>query len=82
MRARLLFAFLAIALAAAATAWAADNTPQADGNAPQPKMAPTAAPKEAVPPPSVTIIGAADAHGVLAAMFAARRTRIWGTLLM
>ena len=28
-------------------------------------MRPEAAPKEAVPPPSVTIIGAADAHGVL-----------------
>ena len=29
------------------------------------RMRPEAAPKEAVPPPSVTIIGAADAHGVL-----------------
>jgi hypothetical protein len=28
-------------------------------------MRPEAAPKEAVPPPSITIIGAADAHGVL-----------------
>src|ERR1700686_196034 len=28
-------------------------------------MRPEAAPKEAVPPPSVPIIGAADAHGVL-----------------
>src|SRR6202049_4066673 len=28
-------------------------------------MRPEGAPKEAVPPPSVTIIGAADAHGVL-----------------
>jgi hypothetical protein len=29
------------------------------------RMRPEAAPKAAVPPPSVTIIGAADAHGVL-----------------
>jgi PRC-barrel domain len=33
-------------------------------NEPQPALPPTAA-KEAAPPPSVTIIGARDAHGVL-----------------
>jgi hypothetical protein len=63
------YAFVAITFAAfgAATSWAADDTgsPQAGRNPPQPSTAPAAAPKEAVPPPSVTIIGAADAHGVL-----------------
>jgi PRC-barrel domain len=67
MRARLLLAFLAIAFAAstAVPSWSADDTPQAGGTAPEPNAAPTGAPKEAAPPPSVTIIGAADAHGVL-----------------
>src|ERR1700675_3695280 len=67
MRARPLFAFLAIAVAAlaAATSWAADDTPPAGGNAPQPTTAPAASPKEPAPPPSVTIIGAREAHGVL-----------------
>jgi hypothetical protein len=67
MRARRLFAVLAIVFAAfaAATSWAADETSPAAGNPPQPGSAPAAASKEAVPPPSVTIIGARDAHGVL-----------------
>ena len=67
MRAKPLFAFLALTFVAfaAATSWAADDTPQAGGNAPRSNTDPTAAPKEAAPPPSVTIIGAADAHGVL-----------------
>jgi hypothetical protein len=67
MRAKRLFAFLAIAFAefAVATSWAADDTPPAGRNPLQPNTAPAAAPKEAVPPPSVTIIGAADAHGML-----------------
>jgi hypothetical protein len=67
MRARPLFAFLAIAVAAfaAATSQAADDTPPAAGNAPQPNTAPAAAPKEPAPPASVTIIGAREAHGVL-----------------
>jgi hypothetical protein len=67
MRAKRLFVFLAIALAAfaAATSRAADDTgsPQPGRNPPQPNTAP--APKEAAPPPSVTIIGAREAHGVL-----------------
>jgi hypothetical protein len=65
MRAKRLFAFLAIAFAAsaAATTWAADETPQAGGNPQLPNTA--AAPKEPAPPPSVTIIGAREAHGVL-----------------
>src|ERR1700676_760595 len=69
MRAKRLFAFLAIAFAtfAAAPSWAADDagSPQAGRNPPLPNTAPAAAPKEAVPPPSVTIIGARDAHGML-----------------
>lgn len=76
MRARPQFAFLAVVVAAfgIAAAWAGDDpaSPQADHNLPpaQEQKAATpaarkAAPKEAAPPPSVTIIEAADAHGVL-----------------
>src|ERR1700722_5411816 len=67
MRAKPLFAFVAIAFGAfaAVTSRAADQTPQAGGSQPQPNTAPPVAPKEAAPPPSVTIIGAGDAHGVL-----------------
>jgi hypothetical protein len=70
MRAKRPFALMMIvfALFAAVASWAADDTvvPQASPNAAPPNTAPAvAAPKEGVPPPSVTIIGAADAHGVL-----------------
>jgi hypothetical protein len=67
MRAKSPFALLAIALAAfvAATCWAANDPPLPGGNAPQPDTAAPAAPKELAPPPSVTIIGAREAHGVL-----------------
>ncbi|MDB5610257.1 MAG: photosystem reaction center subunit [Bradyrhizobium sp.] len=69
MRAKRLLVFLAIAFAAyaAAPARAADDT----GSPPAPQLtqpqdsAPPAAPKAPAPPPSVTIIRAADAHGVL-----------------
>jgi PRC-barrel domain len=63
MRVKRLLVFLAIAAAtlAAAATWAADQRPPAAGNPPLP----SAAPKEPAPPPSVTIIGARDAHGVL-----------------
>ena len=68
MRAKRPFALMMMvfALFAAVASWAADDTvvPQASPNAAPPNTAP-AAPKEGVPPPSVTIIGAADAHGVL-----------------
>lgn len=66
MRAKRLLAFLAIAFItfAAATSLAADDARPVDQSAPQPNAAPAAAPKEAVPTPSVTIIRAADAHGV------------------
>ena len=78
MRARRLFIFIAVAFAtsAAAIAWAQNDTgsPQADPNSAQPSQRqntapatpnPPAAAKEPTPPPSVTIIGARDAHGVL-----------------
>jgi hypothetical protein len=68
MRARLLITFLAV-LATLSTAWAqSDTPPQPDPNAAQsqPAPAPAAPPaKEPAPPPSVTIIGAREAHGVL-----------------
>ena len=73
MRARHRFIFMTVAFAALATATSrAQNDaapPHADGNSPQPSRqqdaAPTAAPKPPAPPPSVTIIGAKEAHGVL-----------------
>lgn len=67
MRAKRRFASLAIAVAAfvAAAALAADGRSQTGGNSPQPDPAPMTAPKEPAPPPSVTVIGARDAHGVL-----------------
>jgi hypothetical protein len=72
MRARRQYIFIAVALAmSAGAALSAENDkgPQADGNAPPPAQpqnpAPPAAPKEPAPPPSVTIIGAREAHGVL-----------------
>jgi hypothetical protein len=68
MRAKRPLALMMISFAsfAAVASWAADDTivPQASPNA-APNAAPAAAVKEGVPPPSVTIIGAADAHGVL-----------------
>jgi PRC-barrel domain protein len=73
MRAKRLFAFPIIVFAglAAVPAWAAadENAPPATASPvdpSQPKTAvPPAATKEPSPPPSVTVIGAADAHGVL-----------------
>ncbi|HEY5127446.1 MAG TPA: PRC-barrel domain-containing protein [Bradyrhizobium sp.] len=73
MRARRPFIFIAVAFAtlAAATSRAQNDgaAPQADRNASQPSppqgTAPAAAPKQPAPPPSVTIIGAREAHGVL-----------------
>ena len=69
MRAKRPFALMMIvfALFAAVASWAADDTvvPQASPNAAPANTAPAAPAKEGVPPPSVTIIGAADAHGVL-----------------
>jgi hypothetical protein len=79
MRARRLFIFIAVAFAmsAAAMAWAQSDqgSPKAGSNPAQPSQPQTTAPpvppnppaaaKEPAPPPSVTIIGARDAHGVL-----------------
>ncbi len=72
MRARHLFLFGAVAFAAlaAATSWAQNQAAPSrpEGNPPvsQPqKTATPAAPKTPAPPPSVTIIGAREAHGVL-----------------
>jgi hypothetical protein len=72
MRARyLLFTVVAFAALAAATSWAQDQAapPPAEGNPPPPSRqqnsAAPAAPKTPAPPPSVTIIGAKEAHGVL-----------------
>src|SRR6267142_1392031 len=65
MRAKRPFALMMIVLASlsAVASRAADDTavPQASPNAAPPNTAPAVG----VPPPSVTIIGAADAHGVL-----------------
>ncbi len=57
MRARLLVTILAAALATVATAWAQSDSPPA--NRPPSQETPKA------PPPSVTVIGARDAHGIL-----------------
>jgi hypothetical protein len=69
MRAKRPFALMMIVFASlsAVASWAADDTvvPQASPNAAPPNTAPAVTAKEGVPPPSVTIIGAADAHGVL-----------------
>jgi hypothetical protein len=64
MRARylLVFAFVTIAVAASAVA---TSHAQNDPGSPQQNAPPAAAAKEPAPPPSVTIIGAREAHGVL-----------------
>ena len=60
MRAKLLVTFVSAALATSAAVWAQGETP------PQTKGAvPPATQKEPAPPPSVTVIGARDAHGIL-----------------
>jgi PRC-barrel domain len=60
MRARSLFMLMVASLA---TLSVAASQAQNDANAPPPKG--TASPVPPAPPPSVTIIGARDAHGVL-----------------
>src|SRR6476469_3809344 len=59
MRARLLVTILAAALATVATAWAQSDSPPAN----RPPSQET--PKAPAPPPSVTVIGARDALGIL-----------------
>jgi hypothetical protein len=71
MRIGRLLIFTVVALAAlAAASWAQNDSsaPPAERTAPAPpqqQAVPPAAPKEPAPPPSVTIIGAKEAHGVL-----------------
>jgi hypothetical protein len=77
MRARRLFIFIAVAFAMSATAmaWAQNDQASPKAAPAQPSQPQTTAPpvppnppaaaKEPAPPPSVTIIGARDAHGVL-----------------
>ncbi len=60
MRARILIAVVAVALAVLAAARAADE-PVTQGS----KTPSQDAVKEPAPPPSVTVIGARDAHGIL-----------------
>jgi hypothetical protein len=65
---RLILIVVIIASGTAVPSWAADEPPtaQSEPNAPPPPVPVVpAVPKEAAPPPSVTIIGASDAHGVL-----------------
>ncbi len=63
MRAKLLITLLAtLAVLAAARA---QTGPPGERGSPPPQQKNTAAPKEPAPPPSVTVIGARDAHGVL-----------------
>jgi PRC-barrel domain len=58
---RLIILAAAMATLAAAASWA-QNEPKPP---PAPQQNPSTAPKEPAPPPSVTIIGAREAHGVL-----------------
>jgi hypothetical protein len=60
MRARFLVPFVIAALACGPVAYAAE-----DAGATQGRTAPPGAAKEPAPPPSVTVIGARDAHGIL-----------------
>jgi PRC-barrel domain protein len=65
---RLILIVVVVASGAAAPSWATDEPPaaQTEPNAPPtPVPVVPVVPKEAAPPPSVTIIGASDAHGVL-----------------
>lgn len=67
MCARLLITFLAVFATLATASAQTDTPPQSDRNPPQAQRPATANPaaKEPAPPPSVTIIGAREAHGVL-----------------
>jgi PRC-barrel domain len=68
MRVRYQFIVVAFATSAAAISLAQNDTASAQATpqpAPQQNSAPSNPPKEPAPPPSVTIIGAREAHGVL-----------------
>ncbi|OAF03620.1 photosystem reaction center subunit H [Bradyrhizobium centrolobii] len=69
---RVILSMAIVAGLAVAASRAAEEQPaaQSEPNAPSPVVQPpastvTVTPKDAAPPPSVTIIGASDAHGVL-----------------
>ena len=64
MRARILITFVAAAFAALA-AEGAEQTAEDKGPPPAIKAAPQEGAKQPAPPPSVTVIGARDAHGIL-----------------
>jgi hypothetical protein len=61
MRAKMVMVLVATALAMSAAVRAADDS----GPPAASKTAPQGAAKEPAPPPSVTVIGARDAHGIL-----------------
>lgn len=61
MRAAILIISLTVGLTAFVAAKAADEAAPPQAN----KEEPQAAPKQPAPPPSVTVIGARDAHGIL-----------------
>ncbi|WP_082077054.1 PRC-barrel domain-containing protein [Bradyrhizobium sp. LTSPM299] len=64
MRSRILFALVAVALLASAGVRAADDLTPPPATAVPKEQAKEPA-KEPTPPPSVTVIGARDAHGIL-----------------
>ncbi|KWV43573.1 hypothetical protein AS156_24995 [Bradyrhizobium macuxiense] len=68
MRSRVIISLVAVALVTCASVRAADDSPSPSPT-PSPPAAAQAAPKEQAkepsPPPSVTVIGARDAHGIL-----------------
>ena len=61
MRARFFIAFLMVGLTTSLAVSAADDTTVTQGT----RTAPQDVTKEPAPPPSVTVIGARDAHGIL-----------------
>jgi PRC-barrel domain len=67
MRSRIIISLVAVAWATCASVRAADDSPSPTPS-PSPPPAAQAAPKvpaKEMPPPSVTVIGARDAHGIL-----------------
>ena len=62
MRARIWMTFVAAVFAASTAVWAADDAASPPTTS---KAAPQADAKAPAPPPSVTVIGARDAHGIL-----------------
>ena len=65
MRPGIMIAFIAAAFAVLAAAQAADDTATPQANQAAPPAKEPAPAKTPAPPPSVTVIGARDAHGIL-----------------